>query len=88
MDRPPWSLASHHHFPPAFRDATRTVLLAARRRQRGAHAAGVASAAPTQPARCSHLGAGPASPDWLADLPGNALLVAIGLAAYPLSQWL
>ncbi|KAL4433227.1 hypothetical protein ABPG77_003275 [Micractinium sp. CCAP 211/92] len=88
VDRPPWSLASHCQFPPAFREAARAVLLAARRRQRMSHAAALASASLSEPASCSSVASVTAAPDWLADLPGNALLVAIGLAAYPLSQWL
>lgn len=88
VDRPPWSLASHCQFPPAFREAARAVLLAARRRQRMSHAAALASASLSEPASCSSVASVTAAPDWLADLPGNALLVAIGLVAYPLSQWL
>ncbi|KAL4448386.1 hypothetical protein ABPG75_005605 [Micractinium tetrahymenae] len=96
VDRPPWSLAAHRHFPPAFRETTRAVLLAARHRQRMAHAASLAGACSSGHASgalavatcCPEPVGKPAAPDWLADLPGNAVLVAIGLAACPLSRWL
>ncbi|PRW56085.1 hypothetical protein C2E21_5101 [Chlorella sorokiniana] len=92
--QPAWTSDSHSHFPPAFRQAAQTLLLAHRH----------ASTAPAAAAGGSGRGSGwsrakrrrgaaqvqqqAERPNALALLPTELLMQVIGHAAYPLSAWL
>ncbi len=72
--RTAWSPSNHRLFPPAFRRACRTLLLAAHR-----------SSATSLGFVWGWFGLQP--PSHLGSLPTDALLIIMQQAAYPLSQW-
>ena len=77
-----WSRATHRRFPPAFRAATRALLLAAHR--------GAAAARAPQPESKLHSAsrhAPTALLQLLGSLPEPALEAIVGAAASPLSVW-
>lgn len=86
--REPWSPAIHVCFPPAFRAAARTVLLAAHRASSTAGAQsqrpGLRPRHPAQPAAQEPPSASAAG---LALLPPELLHHVLRLAAYPVSAW-
>ncbi|PRW44441.1 leucyl phenylalanyl-tRNA-- transferase [Chlorella sorokiniana] len=73
IQRPDWSPAQHHRFPPAFRAAARGLLLSSHRWGSASAAAGAEEAAGLPSS--AHLGA----------LPRDVLLKVLCMAAYPLS---
>lgn len=86
----PWSTATHSSFPPAFKAAARSLLLAANRSRTAAARAAAACRSRrsqrlrdrTAAAAGSHEGVSP-----LGTLPPGVLLHVLGLSAYPLSAW-
>ncbi|KAL4436553.1 hypothetical protein ABPG75_003692 [Micractinium tetrahymenae] len=77
MQRPAWSPAEHARYAPAFRDATRCLLLTAHRlsKERSSRAGSSGARSISCPA------------DLLAALPPDLVLHVLQLAAYPPSAW-
>ena len=76
--QPDWSPQEHARFPPAFKAAARTLLLAARH---GARLGG----GPDEQSPGEEGAEGALRQ--LGALPAKALLRVLGVAAYPLSAW-
>lgn len=77
VQRSAWTLEQHASFPPAFRAAARTFMLAAHRHSSGGGLPAAQQAATAAAARHHPLGT----------LPQAVLENIVGLAAYPLSAW-
>ncbi|PRW44616.1 PXMP2 4 family 2-like [Chlorella sorokiniana] len=80
VDGKAWSPAVHKFFPPAFKAAARTLLLA--------HHRGGGSSPPARGRTRRKAGQAPQQPTLLSLVPGEFVLQAIQLAAFPASAWL
>ena len=87
VQHPPWSPAEHRRFMPAFKQAARTLLLAAHR----TGSVGGSGSGSNSRSDGGLSGEGKAKPrssqPLLAALPPDVLLRILGMAAYPLSAW-
>jgi hypothetical protein len=80
ITHPTWSRHQHHRFPPAFRAAARTLLLAT---QRASNASAASDNSSTVRGECG----GSVVCEELGRLPEGVLGHVLQLAAYPLSVW-
>lgn len=80
LERPDWSPVQHRRFPPRFRRAVQTLLLAAHG-GRGAESSDGSAGDGDDSSSSSAL------PQHLPALPPDLLLRIVGHAAYPLSEW-
>ena len=84
-----WSPATHHQWPPAFKQAARTLLLCAAAGSSGGSAAEGAQRAARTAARRRHSQRAPSeAARLLGALPADVLLHVVKLAAEPLSAWM
>jgi hypothetical protein len=85
--RPPaWSPDAHGFYPPRFKAAVRTLLLAAGAREQPSRAAAAAGPSSSRAAAAAAAAAGGRKPA-LASLPEDVLGLILGAAATPLARW-
>lgn len=92
MQRPAWSPATHHLFPPRFKETARTLILVAHRGSHFSVNGSSGSMSTDRQQQGAERGGQPASrlavATLLAAVPEDLLIRILGLAAYPLSNWL
>ncbi|KAL4436508.1 hypothetical protein ABPG75_003647 [Micractinium tetrahymenae] len=97
IQHPAWSPAQHHRFPPSFKAAVRTLLLAAHHlsrttasiggQQGGTRGGRRSRQQPRGRRRTATVAAATGPAASMGSLPRELLLQVLGLAAHPLSSW-